>query len=94
MIGKGELEGLPEVEAGFLEPMLCEPVKVVPEGDGWVFEVKLDGYRLLAVRPVGEGVTLLSRNNNSLNRKFFYIRGCAGRVCAGGDGAGWGVGGA
>lgn len=68
-----ELSGLPEVEAGFLEPMLCEPVKVVPEGDGWVFEVKLDGYRLLAVRPVGEGVTLLSRNNNSLNRKFFYI---------------------
>ena len=72
-MNESELSGLPEVAAGFLEPMLCEPVKVVPVGDGWVYETKLDGYRLLAVRGVGEGVTLLTRNNNSLNRKFFYI---------------------
>lgn len=70
---KLELDRLPEAEAGFFEPMLCEPVKQLPEGDDWLFEVKLDGYRLLAVRPAGEGVTLLTRNNNSLNRKFFYI---------------------
>lgn len=70
---RDELEGMPETVAGFLEPMLCEPVKAVPVGDGWVYETKLDGYRLLAVRGVGEGVTLLTRNNNSLNRKFFYI---------------------
>ena len=67
--GPGLSKGLP----GFVEPMLCEPVKVLPEGAGWVFEVKLDGYRILAVKPEGEAVTLVSRNGNSLNRKFFYI---------------------
>lgn len=67
--GQGLSKGLP----GFVEPMLCEPVKALPEGAGWVFEVKLDGFRVLAVKPEGQAVTLVSRNGNSLNRKFFYI---------------------
>ena len=35
-------------------------------------EIKLDGYRALAVRP-GTGVTLFSRRRKSLNRQFPYI---------------------
>ncbi len=73
-VGMQELSELPEAGAGFLEPMLCEPVKAVPAGDGWVYETKLDGYQAAGgAAGVGEGVTLLTRNNNSLNRKFFYI---------------------
>jgi len=65
--------GLSKGLAGFVEPMLCEPVKALPEGAEWIFEVKLDGFRVLAVKPEGEGVTMVSRKGNSLNRKFFYI---------------------
>lgn len=61
------------MEAAFVEPMMCEPVARVPEGPDWLFEVKMDGFRILAVKPVGGEVTLLSRKGNSLNRKFFYV---------------------
>jgi DNA ligase D-like protein (predicted ligase) len=64
---------LPEAKAGYIEPMLCDPVKTVPEGPEWIFEIKLDGFRIIAAKPVGEGVTLWSRRGNNLNRKFFYI---------------------
>ena len=34
----------------FTEPMECKPVEDLPEGEGWTYEVKLDGYRAQAVR--------------------------------------------
>jgi DNA ligase D-like protein (predicted ligase) len=37
--------------------------------DGWVFERKLDGVRCVAIRE-GDGVTLLSRNDLSLNGRY------------------------
>jgi DNA ligase D-like protein (predicted ligase) len=37
--------------------------------DGWIFERKLDGVRCIAVRD-GDGVTLLSRNDLSLNGRY------------------------
>lgn len=52
--------------------MLCEPVRALPRGDDWVFEIKLDGFRIIASR-LEDQVTLWSRNANSLNRKFHYI---------------------
>jgi len=67
------LAKLPKADAGFIEPMLCEPVKTVPDGPEWIFEVKLDGFRIIAAKPAGEAVTLWTRKKNSLNRKFFYI---------------------
>jgi bifunctional non-homologous end joining protein LigD len=70
---KSQLNRSPEAEAGFVEPMLCEPVKQVPSGKDWIFEVKLDGFRIVAAKPAGEAVTLWTRNRISLNRKFFYI---------------------
>src|SRR3954471_11920701 len=33
---------------GFVEPMLARPVQRVPTGPGWQFEVKHDGYRMIA----------------------------------------------
>jgi bifunctional non-homologous end joining protein LigD len=52
--------------------MECLSVSKLPGGDQWTWEIKLDGYRALAVRP-GTGVTLFSRRRKSLNRQFPYI---------------------
>jgi bifunctional non-homologous end joining protein LigD len=59
-------------KAGFIETMDCLPISKVPEGAQWTYEIKLDGYRLEAVKSKGE-VTVYSRRRNVLNAKFGYI---------------------
>ncbi len=49
--------------------MDCLPVSKVPEGAEWTYEIKLDGYRLEAVKTKGK-VTVYSRRRNVLNAKF------------------------
>src|SRR5580698_1033875 len=63
---------LPERTAGFIETMDCLPVSKLPEGKGWTYEIKLDGYRLEAVR-TNRATTLYSRRENVLNQRFPYI---------------------
>ena len=65
---------VPEVsrKIGFIETMDCLPVSKLPEGAEWTYEIKLDGYRLEAVRNTKE-VTLYSRRQNVLNDRFGYI---------------------
>lgn len=58
--------------AVFIEPMECLPVKSLPEGAEWTYEIKLDGYRMEAVHS-GASLTLYSRRENTLNSKFEYI---------------------
>jgi DNA ligase D-like protein (predicted ligase) len=65
--------------ATFIETMECLPVKEIPQGPEWSYELKLDGYRLEAVKNVGE-VTLYSRRRNILNHKFGYIAEALGRL--------------
>lgn len=60
------------VKAVFIESMECLPVTAIPEGPGWTYEIKLDGYRLQAVKNAGKTV-LYSRRRNVLNEKFSYI---------------------
>jgi ATP-dependent DNA ligase len=60
------------VRIAFIESMECLPVTTLPEGKGWSFEIKLDGFRLEAVKKKG-GTTLFSRRGNILNRKFPYV---------------------
>ena len=62
----------PRRPAGFIETMDCLPVSKLPEGPEWSYEIKLDGYRLEAVRSAGR-TTLYSRRQNVLNQKFHYI---------------------
>jgi DNA ligase D-like protein (predicted ligase) len=56
----------------FIETMDCLPVSTVPEGPEWTYEIKLDGYRLEAVKAKGK-VKVYSRRKNLLNEKFGYI---------------------
>jgi ATP-dependent DNA ligase len=60
------------MKVAFIETMECLPVSRLPEGPEWTYEIKLDGYRLEAVKSAGM-VTLYSRRRNILNEKFHYI---------------------
>jgi bifunctional non-homologous end joining protein LigD len=52
--------------------MECLPVEKVPAGDIWTYELKLDGYRLEAVKASGK-VALFSRRGTDLTRRFPYV---------------------
>jgi DNA ligase D-like protein (predicted ligase) len=53
----------------FTAPMECAPVGRIPEGAGWVYELKLDGFRGQAVHDRG-GIHLYSRNGKDFTRRF------------------------
>ena len=52
--------------------MECIPVSKLPEGSKWLWELKLDGYRAIALKSAGK-VRLYSRNSKSFDKKFAYI---------------------
>jgi bifunctional non-homologous end joining protein LigD len=71
--GTGSLErlltGLPAARARFVEPMKCRLSATLPRTAEWVYEIKFDGFRGLAVRN-GAAVQLISRNNKELGPRF------------------------
>jgi len=51
------------------EAMECLAVPKLPEGPQWVYEIKLDGYRAVAVKDEGK-LTLFSRRKKSFNSQL------------------------
>jgi bifunctional non-homologous end joining protein LigD len=51
------------------KPMLAQLAETPPEGDGWLHEVKLDGFRAIATVHAGEA-SLCSRNGKDLTERF------------------------
>jgi bifunctional non-homologous end joining protein LigD len=64
---------------GTYAPMLATLAGDVPDGAGWLFEVKWDGYRAIATMRGGE-VELRSRNGNPLNDRFPTVVGALVRA--------------
>jgi bifunctional non-homologous end joining protein LigD len=64
-----KLEALPGGRFRFIEPMYAEPAAALPSAGRWLYEIKLDGYRCLALKRDGS-VTLFSRRGNKLNADF------------------------
>jgi ATP-dependent DNA ligase len=52
-----------------VKPQLARPAKDLPDGDGWRFEPKWDGFRTVVFRD-GDDVHLQSRNGKPMNRYF------------------------
>jgi DNA ligase D-like protein (predicted ligase) len=70
---------MPNLE--FVPPMLATLVKAVPEGPEWEYEVKLDGYRLEAIKDRGK-IRLYSRRGNDFTKKFARIAMSVSRIKA------------
>jgi bifunctional non-homologous end joining protein LigD len=56
----------------FVEPMKAKLVGSMPTGD-WIYEIKFDGYRALALRG-GSEMRILSRNQKDLGSKFPEVK--------------------
>ena len=56
----------------FVEPMKAQLVESRPPGD-WIYEIKFDGHRALALRG-GSETRVVSRNQNDLAKKFTNTR--------------------
>ncbi|MEP6936567.1 MAG: non-homologous end-joining DNA ligase [Chthoniobacterales bacterium] len=71
---------LPSGKPRFVEPMKPKLLDAPPPGD-WIYELKFDGIRLLAIRD-GDAVSLLSRNQNELRARFPEIVEAIGKLPA------------
>jgi bifunctional non-homologous end joining protein LigD len=58
-----------KAQARFVEPMQCRSVDRLPEGPEWEYELKFDGYRVLAFK-TGRRVWLMSRNERDFAPLF------------------------
>ena len=59
--------------------MLLLSSETLPEGEGWLYELKLDGYRALAIKSAGK-VRLWSRNNRDFSEKYPSVVNALARV--------------
>ncbi|MDX2166935.1 MAG: DNA ligase D [Deltaproteobacteria bacterium] len=68
--------------AGALKPMLATPTEKPFSRDGWVFELKYDGIRLLIDRRGGGAPRLLARSGRDVTATFPEIAAAAARLPA------------
>ena len=55
--------------SGHIEPCLPSPAERPPSGDGWLHEIKHDGFRIMARRD-SAGVRLITRHGNDFTSRF------------------------
>jgi DNA ligase D-like protein (predicted ligase) len=70
---------LKRARAVFIEPMLLLRKEHLPEGPEWMYEIKLDGYRALAIKS-GGAVQLRSRNDNDFGGRYPRIAAALARL--------------
>ena len=58
-----------KAKAAFVEPMLLLKSSSLPDDDGWIREIKLDGYRAIAFKSAGK-LQLRSRNDNDMAVRY------------------------
>jgi len=63
------LPKLPSAKPRFIEPMKAKLMEKPPAIGDWIYELKFDGIRLIAIK-IHEKVSLLSRNQNDLSTRF------------------------
>jgi bifunctional non-homologous end joining protein LigD len=56
-------------KACFIEPMLLQRAEKLPEGSSWTYELKLDGFRALAIKNGGR-IHLRSQNDKDFNARY------------------------
>jgi ATP-dependent DNA ligase len=66
------LNSLPVCSATFKAPMECLAVSTLPSGPEWLYDVKFDGYRAIAVKSGGR-LDLFSRRRNSFNSQYSLV---------------------
>ena len=62
-------ENVATTKARFIKPMLLQRAQKLPEGPNWLYEIKFDGYRVLAVKSGGKA-RLLTRNGNDYTVRY------------------------
>lgn len=60
-----DLDSLPRSSMESIEPMACQLVTHLPEGDGWQYEIKFDGYRAQAIKNGKTRATLVARKQRA-----------------------------
>jgi bifunctional non-homologous end joining protein LigD len=68
-LGEQSLPDLPSAKPRFVEPMKAKVVEEPPTTRDWIYELKFDGIRLIAVKN-DDKISLLSRNQNELAARF------------------------
>jgi len=68
-LSHSSLSDLPAAKPRFIEPMKAKLVEKPPASSDWIYELKFDGIRLIAIKE-RKKVSLLSRNQNDLSARF------------------------
>lgn len=71
-IERGEAEKFMKNPFQIADVQLAKLVKTIPEGENWLYELKYDGYRIVAYVE-GNRVQLLTRNGNDYVNRFHGI---------------------
>ena len=68
-IGEGKAETITRNPFSSADVQLAQLVRTIPEGGEWLYEMKYDGYRILAYLE-GNGVRLVTRGGNDYTGRF------------------------